>query len=64
MWINPEGSARNWKLSVTKEVAGKILEKNNYEKITHDGGFSSICVYRMEMMIKEGKGSVFVVVYK
>jgi len=62
--INPEGSARNWKLSVTKEIAGKILEKKNYEKITQDGGFSSICVYRMEMVMKEGKGSVIVVVYK
>lgn len=64
MWVNPEVSARNWKLSVTKEIAGKILEKKNYWKITRDGDFSSICVYRMEMMIKEGKGNVFVVLYK
>jgi len=64
MWVTPEGSTRNWKLSVTKEIAGKILEKKDYKKIIHDGDFSSICVYRMEMVIKEGKGSVFVVVYK
>jgi len=64
VWVTPEGSTRNWKLSVTKEIAGKILEKKDYKKITHDGDFSSICVYRMEMVIKEGKGSVFVVVYK
>jgi hypothetical protein len=49
---------------VTKQIAVKILEKKNYEKITHDGDFSSICVYRMEMVIKEGKGSIFDVVYK
>lgn len=64
VWDNSEGSARNWRLSVTNEIAGKILEKKNYENITHGGNFSSICVYRMEIVIKEGRGSVFFVVYK
>jgi hypothetical protein len=61
MWDNPEISARNRKLSVTKEITGKNLERKNYEKITQDGVFSSICMYRLEMMIEEGKGNVFVV---
>jgi hypothetical protein len=52
VWDNPEGSARNWRLSVTNEIAGKILEKKNYENITPGGDFSSICVYRMEIVIK------------
>ena len=46
---------------MTKEITGKNLERKNYEKITQDGVFSSICMYRLEMMIEEGKGNVFVV---
>jgi hypothetical protein len=61
MWGNPEGSARNRKLSATKEIAGKKVERKNYEKITQNGVFTSICMYRMEMMIEEEKGGVFVV---